>query len=45
MADDIALHNERGIAGLPWLIVSHLHRETTENLRHNLVNLRIRELC
>jgi hypothetical protein len=29
MADDIALHDERGIAGLPRLILSHLHSETT----------------
>ena len=44
MPYDIALHDERGIAGLPRLIVSHLHSETTEDFGYDLINLSVREL-
>lgn len=44
MADDIALRDERGIAGPPWLIISHLYRETTENFWYDLLDLSVREL-
>jgi hypothetical protein len=44
MADDIALHDERGIVSFPRLIVSHLHSETPEDFRYNLINLSVREL-